>query len=158
MAFSAAGRADAAIHAAEAALDPADPHAWLYLARLRGAANQFDEHLTNIYRLAKRLGPQTRTIQGGIALDGAIRWRHADEALRTLWIDSMAFTLRHDRSEFLTRVTRLGRDPYFCAAVRDRLPVGAWCDQVTFTREICAQPGLAPKVKARCQAVGLNPP
>lgn len=158
VALAAAGRTGDAIIAAEAALDPANAHGWMLLVWLRGTAGQFDERLTNIYRLAQRLAPQARTIQERIALDGAIRWRYGDEALRALWLDSMAFMLRHDRRDFLTRVAVLGRDPYFCAAVRDRLPVGAWCDQVAFTREICAQPGLAPKVKARCEAVGLSPP
>lgn len=147
--------ADALLHAEAAArLQPADGYVWAYLARVEGSSRSYDR-LPAMYALAVRRSPQAAPLHWAIATDGATRWRHGDENLRSLWRESMKFTLRTNRRAFLSEIFRSGRDPYWCAAQEDALPVAEWCARARWARETCASGKLPQKLAARCRQLGL---
>lgn len=158
--LSARGKIDAAIEHAEHAIKaaPADGYAWAYLGRLVGAASRSDRDLAGIYAMALRQSPNAPPLHWAIALDGVRRWRMGDDELHSLWRRSMAYSLHHNRRAFLSQVVHLGRDPYWCAANQNELPIAKWCAQARITRQNCSAPGLSSKAASWCKNVGITPP
>jgi len=148
---------DAAVQAASEALQraPADALQWVYWARLRGAADHYDNSLLQGYRLAVSLAPNAWNVRESIALDGVMRWRHGDEDLRQVWTDSIDYALHRRRKEFSREIVRYGRDPYFCATVGKRLPLNDWCALATRARAVCADEQIKPAGIAWCQGRGF---
>lgn len=157
--LSAIGQTDAAIeHARQAARGtPADGYVWAYLARLLGARLAPSDDLSALYEMALSRTPNAAPLHRAIALDGVLRWRLGDDRLRRLWRASMAHSLRTERRDFLLAVARMGRDPYWCAANEDHLPIRKWCAQARFARNSCRAPRLPDEAAAWCRQYGLAP-
>jgi tetratricopeptide (TPR) repeat protein len=154
---SARGELDAALTESEAAVraSPADGYAWAYLARLVTAQLRFDERAQSLYAMALRRSPHAAPLHRSIAVDGVLRWRFGDVGLRELWRRSMLYSLHHERRAFLSDVVRLGRDPHWCAAQAQALPVGRWCQQAQRMRRLCSRAGLTDEAAAWCRDYGL---
>jgi hypothetical protein len=158
--LSADNQIDAAAASASGAVSaaPADGYTWAYLARVRGASQRADPRLADLYAMALRRSPNAAPLHWAIAFDGVRRWRMGDDALRSLWRSSMAYSLRQNRRAFLSQVARLGRDPYLCATNQSELPIAKWCAQAKVTRQKCSGSDLPPKAAAWCKNLDIAAP
>lgn len=148
--------ADAADLVGQAALaSPGDARVWAYWARLRGAADRYDPSLAAGYRIASQRAPYAQNIQESIARDAVFRWRHADADLREIWTSSIAYMLYREPKPFLTSIVHSGRDPYFCAAVGQRLRLDDWCKVTRRARAGCLLPRIDAKAVEWCRQVGF---
>lgn len=156
--WSAEGRFETAIvHAREAVQGrPGDGYMWQYLARLESARGNPKDEALAFYRMALRRSANAAPLHRAIAIDGVRHWRFGDTELRQLWRDSMRYSLQHERRQFLKEVAALRRDPYWCAAHRDALPIAQWCARAARIRERCAQEGLPEDARRWCRDVGLR--
>lgn len=156
--LSAAGQIEAAIEQGKAAVrtNPADGYAWAYLARLTTAVPPLGSDVVSLYQMALARRPDTPALHQAVALDGVVRWRSGDTALRELWRSSMEYTLRDDRKPFLVEIVRMKRDRAWCAAQRDHLPIEQWCANMERVRVECDRPDLAPKALAWCRNLGMG--
>lgn len=155
--ISADRRMGAAVEAASAGLEraPADARLWAYWARLRGAADRYDDAMLGAYRLAVAQAPHAWTVRESIAFDGVMRWRHGSEELRQVWTDSIAFAMYRRRKEFAREIIHYGRDPYFCATVGKRLKLDELCSLTARARVFCADKQIKPAGIAWCVRQGF---
>lgn len=158
-ALAAAGETEAALAAFAQALrwKPADGALWRELARSRSRSGLFDRHTALALAQTHRLAPASRPIQLGNALDGVWFWRYGSEDIRAQWLQSMRFSLRHDRDRFLRQIAWAQREPYVCAYNGAQLGLGAWCGYAEGMRRLCAAPQLRPKQQRACRRSGFLP-
>lgn len=150
---------EGALRETEAALarDPASAGNWLYLARLRGTLGRFDAQTRQAYEHAVALEPNADHIHWAIALDGILRWRHGDDALRAVWNRSIAFNLeRKQRNALLRVVIDYGKERPFCANQRAARPdLVEWCDWIQPVRATCLRPDIPRKSATWCRSIGF---